>query len=69
MELKAGQIVTVDWRKQPGDPAQDPQPPEPNKLRPAVVVQDSELFDPAYPTVLVVPTGLTESPFIQARLR
>ena len=33
MELKAGQIVTVDWRKEPGDLAQDPQPPEPNKLR------------------------------------
>jgi mRNA-degrading endonuclease toxin of MazEF toxin-antitoxin module len=55
VELKAGQIVTVDWRKEPDDPAQDPQPPEPNKLRPAVVVQDTELFDPAYPTVLVVP--------------
>ncbi|MCP9815157.1 type II toxin-antitoxin system PemK/MazF family toxin [Synechococcus sp. GreenBA-s] len=55
MELKAGQIVTVDWRKDPDDPAQDPRPPEPNKLRPAVVVQDTELFDPAYPTVLVVP--------------
>jgi mRNA interferase MazF len=55
VELKAGQIVTVDWRKDPGEPAQDPQPPEPNKLRPAVVVQDTELFDPAYPTVLVVP--------------
>ena len=55
MELRAGQIVTVDWRKDPDHPAQDPQPPEPNKLRPAVVVQDIELFDPAYPTVLVVP--------------
>ena len=55
MELKAGQIVAVDWRKEPADPAQNPQPPEPNKLRPAVVVQDTELFDPAYPTVLVVP--------------
>jgi glyceraldehyde 3-phosphate dehydrogenase len=55
VELKAGQIVTVDWRKEPDDPDQDPQPPEPNKLRPAVVVQDTELFDPAYPTVLVVP--------------
>jgi len=32
-----------------------PQPPEPNKLRPAVVVQDTSLFDPSYPTVLVVP--------------
>lgn len=55
MELKAGQIVTVDWRKEPDDPVQDPQAPEPNKLRPAIVVQDTELFDPAYPTVLVVP--------------
>jgi mRNA-degrading endonuclease toxin of MazEF toxin-antitoxin module len=55
VELKAEQIVTVDWRKDPDHPAQDPQPPEPNKLRPAVVVQDIELFDPAYPTVLVVP--------------
>ena len=55
MELKAGQIVAVGWRKEPADPAQNPQPPEPNKLRPAVVVQDTDLFDPAYPTVLVVP--------------
>ncbi|MCT0199563.1 type II toxin-antitoxin system PemK/MazF family toxin [Synechococcus sp. CS-1325] len=55
MELKAGQIVTVDWRKDPDDPDQDPHPPEPNKLRPAVVVQDCELFDLAYPTVLVAP--------------
>ena len=55
MELKAGQIVTVDWRKDPKDPAQDPHPPEPNKLRPAVVVQDTELLDPSFPTVLVVP--------------
>jgi len=55
VELKAGQIVTVDWRKDPKDPAQDPHPPEPNKLRPAVVVQDTELLDPSFPTVLVVP--------------
>ncbi len=55
MYLKAGQIVTVNWRKDPRDPAQDPQPPEPNKVRPAVVVQDTGLFDPTYPTVLVVP--------------
>ncbi len=55
MELTAGQIVTVDWRKEPEDSAQDPRPPEPNKLRPAVVVQDTDLFDPSYPTVLVVP--------------
>lgn len=55
MDLRAGQIITVDWRKDPNDPGLNPLPPEPNKLRPAVVVQDCELFDPAYPTVLVVP--------------
>jgi mRNA-degrading endonuclease toxin of MazEF toxin-antitoxin module len=55
VELRAGQIVTVDWRRDPLDPAQDPHPPEPNKLRPAVVVQDTGLFDPSFPTVLVVP--------------
>ena len=46
----AGQIVMVDWR--------DAQPKEPNKLRPAVVVEDHALFDPAYPNVILVP--LTE---------
>ncbi len=55
MELTPGQILTVDWRRDPLDLAQDPHPPEPNKLRPAVVVQDTGLFDPSYPTVLVVP--------------
>jgi len=48
VELEAGQIVLVDWRH-------DPRHPEPNKLRPAVVVQDSGLFDASYPTVIVVP--------------
>ena len=33
--------MTVNWRKEPSDAGQDPQPPEPNKLRPAVVVQPS----------------------------
>jgi hypothetical protein len=41
----AGQIITVDWRMDPNEPGQDPQPPEPNKLRPAVVVQECELLD------------------------
>ena len=59
VELTAGQIVTVDWRRDPLDPAQDPHPPEPNKLRPAVVVQDTGLFDPSFPTVLVVPMRAT----------
>jgi mRNA interferase MazF len=46
----AGQLVIVDWR--------DALPKEPNKLRPAVVVEDHELFDPVYPNAILVP--LTE---------
>ena len=42
-----GQIVLVDWR--------DALPKEPNKLRPAIVVEDGELFAPAYPNVILVP--------------
>jgi mRNA interferase MazF len=45
-----GQIVVADWR--------DGLPKEPNKLRPAIVVEDETLFDPAYPNVILVP--LTE---------
>lgn len=48
--FSAGQIVIADWR--------DGLPREPNKLRPAVVVEDESLFDPAYPNVILVP--LTE---------
>jgi mRNA interferase MazF len=48
--FSAGQIVIADWR--------DALPKEPNKLRPAVVVEDEALFDPAYPNVILVP--LTE---------
>ena len=46
----AGQIVLVDWR--------NALPKEPNKRRPAVVVEDSDLFDDTYPNVILVP--LTE---------
>jgi mRNA interferase MazF len=46
----AGQIVIADWR--------DGLPKEPNKLRPAVVVEDSDLFDASYPNAILVP--LTE---------
>jgi len=49
-ELTAGQIVIVDWR--------DGLPKEPNKRRPAIVVEDHELFDPSYPNAILVP--LTE---------
>ena len=48
--LEPGQIVIVDWR--------DALPREANKLRPAVVIQDSALFDTNYPNVILVP--LTE---------
>jgi mRNA interferase MazF len=43
--------VIVDWRG-------DALPKEPNKRRPAIVVEDESLFDPAHPNVIVVP--LTE---------
>jgi len=42
-----GQIVVADWR--------DAVPREPNKLRPAIVVEDSSLFGPTYPNVILVP--------------
>jgi mRNA interferase MazF len=46
--LRAGQIVLADWRG-------DALPKEPNKLRPAVVVEDDGLFAPAYPNAILVP--------------
>lgn len=45
---RAGSIVVVDWRG-------GPLPHEPSKLRPAVVVEDDELFPDDYPNMLVVP--------------
>ena len=51
MTLHAGQIVLADWRG-------DALPREPNKLRPAVVVEDDGLFATAYPNAILVP--LTE---------
>jgi mRNA interferase MazF len=50
-QLRAGQIVLADWRG-------DALPKEPNKRRPAVVVEDDGLFAPAYPNAILVP--LTE---------
>ncbi len=47
----AGQIVLADWRG-------DAKPKEPNKRRPAVVVEDEGLFASSYPNVILVP--LTE---------
>jgi mRNA interferase MazF len=46
-DFAAGQIVLADWR--------DGLPKEPNKLRPAVVVQDTDLFDLNHPNVILVP--------------
>jgi mRNA interferase MazF len=45
--FRAGQIVVADWR--------DALPKEPDKLRPAVVIEDDGLFDEAYPNVILVP--------------
>lgn len=44
----AGSIVIVDWRG-------DSLPKEPNKVRPAVVVENDLLFDAEHPNVIVVP--------------
>jgi mRNA-degrading endonuclease toxin of MazEF toxin-antitoxin module len=44
----AGSIVVVDWRA-------GALPAEPECLRPAVVVEDDELFPDEYPNTLVVP--------------
>ena len=46
--FEAGAIVIVDWHG-------GARPKEPGRLRPAIVVEDDELFDPAYPNVVVVP--------------
>jgi mRNA-degrading endonuclease toxin of MazEF toxin-antitoxin module len=45
--LRAGQIVLADWR---GDARK-----EPNKRRPAVVVEDDRLFAPLFPNAILVP--------------
>jgi len=54
MTFSPGQIVTVDWR--------DALPKEPGKRRPAIVVEDSDLFGEAYPNVILVP--LAEDPHL-----
>jgi mRNA interferase MazF len=48
--FEAGQIVVAEWR--------DALPREANKRRPAVVIEDTRLFAPGYPNVILVP--LTE---------
>ena len=45
--FEAGQIVIADWR--------DAIPREPNKLRPAVAIEDTALFDSLYPDVILFP--------------
>ena len=45
---RAGSIVLVDWRS-------GSLPHEPTKIRPAVVVEDHDLFPSAYPNTIVVP--------------
>ena len=45
--FEPGQIVIVDWR--------DALPKEANRRRPAVVIEDSDLFGRSYPNVILVP--------------
>jgi hypothetical protein len=48
LTLKAGQIVLADWRG-------GALPKQPNKRRPAIVVEDDSLFVPGYPNAILVP--------------
>jgi mRNA-degrading endonuclease toxin of MazEF toxin-antitoxin module len=54
MRFTPGQVVLVDWR--------DALPKVPNKRRPAIVVEDGDLFDDAYPNLILVP--LAEDPHL-----
>ncbi len=57
MKIEAGRIILVDWR--------DALPKEANKKRPAIAVEDSELFDAVYPNLILVP--LAEDPHLAIR--
>jgi mRNA interferase MazF len=57
-DLIPGQIVIVDWR--------DALPKEPNKLRPAIVIEDTDLFGPDYPNVILVPLSQDQKLAIRA---
>ena len=48
LSLRAGQIVLADWRG-------DALPKEPNKLRPAVVIDRDAFFGPHFPNTILVP--------------
>lgn len=58
MNYAPGQIVLVDWR--------DSTAQEPNKKRPAVVVEDRGLFDDAYPNLILAP--LAEDPHLRLQI-
>lgn len=59
LTVRAGQIVVIDLR--------DSKPKEPNKIRPCVVVEDSDLFDSSYPNLIIVPIA-DETDFLIQRL-
>lgn len=46
--LRAGTIVIVDWRG-------GALPKEPNKMRPAIIVEDESQLGPNWPNTIVVP--------------
>jgi mRNA-degrading endonuclease toxin of MazEF toxin-antitoxin module len=47
-DFAAGDIVIADWRG-------DALPKEPNKRRPAVVIENDALFGPGFPNMILVP--------------
>jgi mRNA-degrading endonuclease toxin of MazEF toxin-antitoxin module len=59
LSLRAGQVVLADWRG-------DARPKEPNKRRPAIVIEDDGLFEPNYPNAIVVPMTEDQNLVIKA---
>ena len=51
----AGTIIIVDWRCYVV-------PKEPDKLRPAIIVENDELFESGYPNVILVPLACDSRP-------
>jgi mRNA-degrading endonuclease toxin of MazEF toxin-antitoxin module len=52
-QFSAGDIVIADWRG-------DALPKEPNKRRPAVVIENDALFGPIFPNMILVPLSEDE---------
>jgi mRNA interferase MazF len=59
MALRGGDVVLADWRD-------DLLPGEANKRQPAIVVDGDAIFDPDFPTTLLVPLTDTTTSVIRS---